>query len=873
MKARVLQVFARLTALLQRRRLDAELDEDLATHLELLTDDYVAKGMTREAARREARLRFGSVVAVAEMHRDVRSLRWIERAILEMHWAWRAVRARRWQAALALILLAAALAANTIVFSAADAFVFRRTPYPSANRLVAMGPADRAYRLQDDIRTPSVNEWRRQRDVFAAVHATFPGQNIYVGVEQVTDPVRSIKVTPGLLEMLGAQARWGRLLQPSDAETGAPPVAVIGEDIARRAFGDARLAVGQRIKAETTVEIVGVVPAAFRYPTARERVWRPLNVAINNPVNVGNVALLAPGVSFEQAKFAVVQRGDAVQRATLRLRPAALTLHRFTDLQGENRYRGILLMLTAAASCLLLVACANVASLELAAGFARGRVMAVHAALGASGPQLLRMRVIETAMLVAASSAIALVFAHGGSRVVASTLPVAMAEELPNAIDIDTRALIFMFAAAACSWAMTLAPTVWRASRVDLMALLRNDARLQAPRKSVWTRHALVVSQVAATVVLVVGALLYARSYAAKVAVPKGFDSTNLITLTAFGPPGSSLQGGELREAAAEVLSQHAAVQSVVRADSLMPATGYGMMGPLLLDRVDSGLTVSIHGIPVAPEYFQFMRIPILKGQVFAATDPVARVVVDEALAREFWPGLDPIGRRFGIEGHAVGRSLEEMAYTFEVIGVAGGVRPDHTIASGVGVFIFYYPIDPQGKGASFVARLRDREQLASVVGAVRAIAPQAIVKAEHMDERYARLEGDLRLAAGVTGGLATLAVIVAALGIYAVLAFIVSGRTREIGIRMALGAGVRDIRREVFAVSMRFVVAGVIIGLAIALAATRWIQSQLYGVSATDPKTYVAVAAGVFVVAALATWRPAAAAARVDPVIALRHG
>jgi ABC-type antimicrobial peptide transport system permease subunit len=267
------------------------------------------------------------------------------------------------------------------------------------------------------------------------------------------------------------------------------------------------------------------------------------------------------------------------------------------------------------------------------------------------------------------------------------------------------------------------------------------------------------------------------------------------------------------------------------------------------------------------------MRIPILSGEVFGAGDPISRVVVDEALAREFWPGLDPIGRRFGIEGSSVGRTRADMTDTFEVIGVAGGVRQDRTtFASGVGAFIFYYPVHPQGASASFIARLREAGQLPSVVGAVRAVAPQAIVRGESMDERYARLEGDLRLAAGVTGGLAGLAVIVAALGVYAVMAFIVSGRTREIGIRMALGAAVSDIRREVFAVSMRFVLAGAVVGLAISFAATRWIESQLYGVSASDPLTYGGVAAGVFLVAAIATWGPAAAAARVDPAIALRN-
>lgn len=878
MKARLLQTLARIAALFRSRRMDADLDEDVATHLELLTDEYVTEGMDRERARREARLRFGSVMTASEMHRDVRSLRWIERAGPEIRFAWRAVRGRGWQAVLALVLLGTALAANTIVFSAADAFVFRRTPYPSAERLVAMGAADRAYRRETTIYTPTVSEWRRQQDVFSAVHGAFPSSDIYISSDQVTEPIPAIRVTPGLLEMLGARPRWGRLLHAGDADIGALRVAVVGEDVAVKLFGDARSAIGRRITDDTEIEIVGVVAAAFRYPTARQRIWLPLSVGTPNsvtPVNMRNIALLAPGVSYEQAAFAVGQRGDAMYRASTRLRPQALALHRFTDLQGETGYRGILLMLTAAAACLLLIACANVASLELAAGFARSRSMAVHAALGASGQQLLRMRLFETAMLVAASAAVAALLAEGGVQLVAASLPRTMTDQLPNAIDIDGRAAMFMLAAAACAWAVTLAPTIWRASRADLIELLRSDAWPQAARRSGWPRHALVVSQVAATVVLLVGALLYARSYVAKVAVPKGFDSDRLVALTAAVPPTAALRDRALRDTVAQMLSRHPAVEGFAHVKNLLPDTSGGLIGPLLLEKLPANQSVKLSPYAVAPEYFRLMRIPILKGTVFDPGGPVARVVVDEALADEFWPGQDPIGRRFGVEGAGIGRSRVDTANTFEVIGVAGGVRPDlATVASGEGTFIFYYPVDPFGpaSAASFVARLTDRAQLPAVVGAIRAVAAQAVVRGELMDDRYARLEGDLRLAAGATGSLAALAVIVAALGIYAVMAFIVSGRTREIGVRMALGAGVKDIRREVFAVSMRFVLAGVAIGLAIALAATRWIESQLYGISATNPATYAAVAVGVLLVAAVATWRPAVAAAGVDPAIALRN-
>jgi predicted permease len=880
------RAWARLRAQFRSERLDAELQEDVATHLALLTDEYIRRGMRPDDARRAARLKFGSVTAATELHRETRAFRGIDIARTEVRWAWRAIRARGWQAVLALVLLATALAANTIVFSAADAFVFRPAPYPALDRLVAMGPEDRQGRPfgRDDISTRHLLSWREQTDVFAAIHGIFPGSPIHGISTQLTEPPASVRVTPGLLDMLGARPRWGRLLQHADAEAGAPPVAVMAADTARELFGDAKAAVGRRVLIERgmarrpahEVEIVGVVDASFRFPSGRERVWLPLALTgPEAPVNMSNIALLAPGVSFEQAAFAVAQRNEGLQRAA-RVYRRGYILQRFTEMRGDKRYGGILLMLVAAAVCLLLIACANVASLELAASLVRGRAVAVHAALGAGRATLLRVRIIEVAMLVAASAAAAGFLAWTGVQTVTSTLPPSMAQPLMNAIDIDRRAVACLVMAAACAWAITLLPSVWRLTRTDLMDALRNDARFQAPAGA-WARHTLVVGQIAATVMLLVGALLYSRSYAAKLDVDKGFDSRNLITLAVTAPPRAPLSGPPLRDAVAQTLARHPGIESVAQSGQFLPSTATGMFGPVLLDNMPSGLSAGISSFHVSADYFRTMRIPIVRGESLRDGGSIARVVVDEALADAFWPGQDPIGRRFGVKGAGMYRQrpdgTREDGSTFEVVGVAGAVRPDMTtIASGEGVYIFYVPIDPNGGATSFIARLHDLGQLPSVVSAIRAVAPHTLVKAETMDERYARLEGDMRLAAGTTAALGLFAAIVSALGIYAVMAFLVSTRTREIGVRMALGAGIHDIRREVFAVSMRFVLTGAVLGLGLAVAATRWIESQLYGVSATDPITYAVVVAGVLMIAALATWRPAIAAARVDPATALRH-
>ncbi|MEX2270261.1 MAG: ABC transporter permease [Vicinamibacterales bacterium] len=313
MKAWLHQTFARFAALFRGRELDTDLDEDLATHLELLTDEYVGRGMDRQAARREARLRFGSVVSALELHRDVRSMRWIEILGSETGWAWRGVRARGWKAALVVSLLGVALAANTIVFSAADAFVFRRAPYADSSRLVIL-QYHSPFGPRSVFHAPAIVEWRRQRDVLGAVEAHTLDAPVYVTAGGITDSIRAERVTSGMFGLLGAAPRWGRPLVPDDARSGATPVALVAEDIATRVFGTAGQAVGQKLETpDGPVVIVGVMPATFRFPTARERIWRPLRVeGQDRRAGYSTIARLAPGVPFDQAAAAVAQRALAI---------------------------------------------------------------------------------------------------------------------------------------------------------------------------------------------------------------------------------------------------------------------------------------------------------------------------------------------------------------------------------------------------------------------------------------------------------------------------------------------------------------------------------------------------------------------------------
>ncbi|MEX2270263.1 MAG: ABC transporter permease [Vicinamibacterales bacterium] len=788
----------------------------------------------------------------------------------ELRWAWRGVRARGWQAALVVVLLGVAIGANTIVFSAADAFVFRRAPYADADRLVVFQYSS-SRGVSNAFSAPAILEWRRQKDLLVAMEAHSLAAPVYVTVGDLTESVRAERVSPGMFDMLGQAPAWGRPLLPSDTEPGARPVALVGEEIATRVFGGASLAVGKVLATrDGPLEIIGVMPASFRFPTAQERIWMPLafDITVRN-VGYTTIARLAPGISFEQAAAGISQRALAIDHATglSFVKRYPLTLRTLNEVRGDPSHSMVIGMLGAAALCLLLIACANVASLELAFVSQRATALGVQAALGAGRMALVRARFLEAAILLTVSAAGGAALAVLGSDALIATLPPAMALQLANALDFDGRAAVFMLSLAAATWLMTAVLPAWRASRANLMDVLRQDTRGVFGSSAPLMRHVLVVTQVAVTVFLLIGAVLFARTYAGRLEMDKGFDSRSVVAIQVLPAPNAALRGEPLVDAVSAMLVSHPAVVSVARTDDLPPVTAGGISGKLKVNGAETGAEVFLSTYAVAPEYFQTLGVPMLEGAVFAPGDPPAKVVIDEMFAGRFWPGGSALGSRFSVGSAGVGG-----AYEFEIVGIAQHVRPDRTTAQGGrDLFVFYHAIRSSTGSASFVARLRSPGNLGEVASVVRAVAGRAVVRVDTIDERYARLEGDSRLAAVATVGFGAAALLIAAAGIYAVMAFMVSGRRREIGVRLALGATGADIRRIIFGTSLKFLMAGAIAGLAAAAAASEVIRSQLFGVSATDPLTYASAAGIVIAAGALATWYPARQAARVDPAVTLR--
>jgi predicted permease len=788
--------------------------------------------------------------------------------------AWRGLRTRGWKGLLVVLLLALALASNAIVFSAADAFVFNRVPYRDSSRLVEIGRASQSG-WSPGMAPELVAVWRRRPEVFASFHAHEWWGSVYLSGGDQPRFIAREKVTPGLFEMLGASPRWGRSFVEADARPGAPPVAIIGEDVARQEFGEPGLAVGRRLAVgdETSrggpasdTDIVGVMPLSFRFPTGAERIWLPLDPGSVPPhTYIDAIARVADGISIQAVSRAVAD-GDP-DRSSIWVPGARQIAPSVVD----PRLRQLFVLLCAAAGSLLLIACANVANVELATALARKRTAAVEMALGASSGALVRSALIESALGCGAALAIAAGITRLGASLLAAWLPATLTDALPHRIGFDARVFLFMAMAAAATWLLTSWPVASLAGRANIRDVLAADPRIHgASRAGTRVRHLLTIGEVALTVVLLLGAFLTVRSYSALLQIPKGFDSSNLVALSVRPKPGTSETDADLQNRLVLAIS---ASQDVAAASVGSPPTGSGgsIRGNVFIDsETTSRGVVSVGTWEVASGYFQTMGIPLISGRSYGPDEPAASIVVDEAFARKYWPQESALGHTFHVGNVSLGGPSVRT-----IIGVARHVRSSRealaTTPSDVFMVYTLLPVHARYVPLEFMVRLTEAGRAGAVRSLVRAAAPGARVRVDLIDDLYARLFADEHFAASIMIAFGVFAFLVAMAGIYGVMALLTAGRTREIGVRMALGADRAAIRRLVFGSSLQPVAVGALLGVSSAAIAAKWAQSLLYGVSFVDPLSYVLVAIVVMAGALIATWQPARRAARVDPAVTLR--
>jgi putative ABC transport system permease protein len=893
----------------KRRKARGEMREELDYHLEARVAHLIARGMSVEAAREEALRRLGSSLAEAEQRLgesaelkegrlDVRNR--LRDFIDDARYALRGLARRPGFTAVAVLTLAIGIGANTAIYSAVDALLLRSLPFRDPGRLM-------------DITQSTDNSWnalwshprylffRSAQRSYSTLAVHRETQTTLTG----TNPERlSIEeVTTEYLTTLGVRVSLGADLPAElDRSPGARRVAVISDALWQRRFNADPAVVGQTLSLNNQPwEIAGVLPPTFRGLSGRAEAIVNLSAREADALKeawsleFSMIGRLKDLVTVEQAAAEARVLGPRIYEAfpmdngTLstskepqRWSAAARPLNTIRVASGLRRS---LLVLFGAVGLVLLIACVNLANLLIARAVSRKREIAVRLAIGAARARLVRLMITESAVLATLGGIVSLAVALAGTRVLSALNPqdALRVQGLDGGIGaigfesirLDGRALLFTFGVTVFVGLLFGLLPALRATRADLTQDLKDGSAAAGSVRGVGaSRRSLVVAEVALALVLLAGSGLMIRSLGNLLSVDPGFDGSNVLTLRLSIPAGDvapdSMPG--FYEGLQDAVSGVPGVQQIALADC--PPLNNGCNGTIMTfaDRPKTSSGNAMVGVHwVSPSWFATMRVPVKRGRMFSDTDRLGApkvVMINEAAARAYFPGEDPIGKRVAVYqgGFHTGA---------EVIGIVGDVRYG-TIDSTAGPDTYIsYGQARIPRMMIFVRSAGDPTAIAaSVRAAIRDYAPRhPIYDVQTMSGRVATASAQTRFTAIVLGLFAAIALSLAVMGIYGVMSFAVAQRTREIGIRIALGAGRTRVVNLVVREGALLAGAGVLIGVIAAVSLTRAMRSMLYEVTPFDPWTYVTMVLVLAAAALVASWIPARRAAGIDPIVALRRG
>ncbi|HEY0970144.1 MAG TPA: ABC transporter permease [Gemmatimonadales bacterium] len=785
-----------------------------------------------------------------------------------------------------LLTLAFGIGATTAVFSVVQGVLLRPLPFPDAGRVVRVWPANPGTGLdREPISVTELEDWERELRSFEAVgaFATLGAGKVFGdGVEPVY--ARTTYVSRGFFPTLSAPALLGRTLRAEEHEVGSNHAVVLSHGFWRRQLGGDPGVVGRTLRFDgEPFTVVGVMPPGFGYPSPEVAIWAPSSLLDEDDVGGGRVARwlqpiarLRPGVTPEQgrAEVAALQRRLAGQYPESNAGwtdAAMLGVHESI----VGRVRTGLLVLLGAVALVLLIVCVNVANLMLVRASARGRELALRAALGAGRERIVRLVLTESMLLALAGGALGVALAWWGVR----ALVALSGEFLPRAADVrlDAGVLLFALGVALVTGLLFGTWPALRAASPDLTQSLKESARGSTGGAAAnRARNVLVAAEVALAVVLVVGAGLMLRSFERLTGVATGFEAERtLLANFSFESRGAD----EEEERANRIEDRRRVLESVRRIPGVTAAGmakyapfagGSGEPAPFTVPGTPQpaeGKEPRVMLQPVSTGYFEAIGIPLLRGRDVSTApgDSTAAVeaVISRRMAETFWPGRDPVGETFVLGG------VEPV----RVVGVAGDVREQRL--DSVAGFTAYVPATIMSRShVSLVVRSDgDPARLAGPVQrAIREVLPnQAIEEIVPLGAKLGEAASTPRFFTVLVTIFGALALALAAVGLYGVVSYVVSQRQREIGVRVALGAPPADVVALMLRRGMTPVLAGLGIGIVVALAATRLLATLLYDVSATDPLTFAAVALLLSGVALLASYLPSRRAARVDPTVTLR--
>ena len=785
-------------------------------------------------------------------------------------------------AAVAIITLALGIGATTAVFAVVDAVLLRPLPFQDPAALVLVRRSAPGSASSAETTYPEYRNLREGARSFAGLAAVPSAMRPAVWTDgSSNEPLAAVGASGNLFDVLGARPMIGRTLLPDDDRRGAARVIVLSHGVWTRKFGGDRAVLGRRVALNgDAFTVVGVMPKGFEYPRGSEA-WVALVPAIDSLVDNTQIAFLniigrvRPGVSViaarDEATRLMAQSAKAAGVPAANVGTAQLT-SLDSELLGDAR-RGMLVLL-GAAGLVLLVACANVANLLLARAATRDGELALRSALGASRARLVRQLLVEALVLGAIGAALGLGACIAARGAIAAMIPADLYRAAT--VDIDVRIAAFTTLLMIGTTLVFGVLPALRGTRVAPGAVLRAaSGRTTGSGSARATQRMLVAAEVGLAVVLLIGGGVLLRSFVRLDAAPLGFDRTHTLTAELFLPEPKYTDPAKVRVFYRDAVDRAARVPGVAAAGAVLlrPLAGPdGFDYPLSLQGMDADTQRRqplVNYEAVTPGYFQAAGIPMVRGRPFSNADDETApkvVIVSAAMARRFWPNESPIGKRL-----KWGPPSAPSAWV-EVVGVAGAARYRDPRVESLDAYVPYTQ-SPWNLNHLVVRAASDPRALAaSLRSALAELDPEVrAVQLATVGDLAAAALRQPRFQVALVGSFAALALVLGAVGIFGVVSFATARRTRELGVRMALGARARDVHALVIGETLRTVMIGVVLGLIAAAGGARLLRALVYDVSATDPVTFVAVPLLVIAVAVLAAAIPARRASRVDPVSVMR--
>ena len=873
----------RLRALFGRKRMETELDEELRFHVEREAEKYRAAGMSEEEARRRARMAFGGHEQMKEDAREARGTALIENTLQDARYALRQLRANPVFATVMILTLALAIGANSAIFSVVEGVLLRKLPYPQADRIVRIFLTSPAY-PRFPLNPWDFRDFRDRGRSFTGL-AAFTRSDVQLsGGSGQPEMLNGFGITAGFFDVLGIRPEMGHEFDRGNEVPNSAREVILSDRLWRTRFAADPQILGRKITLNAMpFTVVGVMPPGTEHPGNEYHpvaygqhvdVWTPFWFE-GKPTQRGSHFIegfgrLKDGVTASQAQsdLDAIMAELAQHRAN---RWHVLVVPLGQEIVGASR--PMLLMLLGAVGMVLLIACANAANLLLARAASRRRELAVRLALGAPRARLVRQMLTESLTLALAGGALGLAMAVGGVRAIVSLLP----SDFPRVADIRISAPVFWFTLAVALGTgilFGLFPAL-QASRTDPRQGLHDGGRtLTGGRHQQRLRSALVVSEVTLACALLIGAGLMLRSLMKQMQLNPGFRVDHVMTATLSLPDADYKEGEPVVQFYQQMMGDLRAMPGVraAGAGSDLPWTGWDENTSFDIDGKQPPPGTEFHARyhTATPDFFRALGTPLVAGRFFTDADKhdgLQVILINEAMAKKYWPHEDAVGKRITFEDQP--KEKDWMT----VVGIVGDVkdRPNSPAAEPG----FWWPhaqaafhnmavvVRFDGDPGAMTRALRDE---------VHRMNPGlAVAHVQLMDQIVEESVAAPRMEFVLVGLFGALAILLAAIGTYGVIAYAVSQRTTEFGLRMALGAQRGDLMRMVLAQGARLVVPGALAGVALALVLGRAMKSLIYGVRPDDPMTFVAVAAMVMLVALVASYVPARRAAKADPMRALR--